>query len=486
MVADRISRLGLLLFLLSAALTVFFLPTYGASLSLGQVELKKGKTGEIAVSLDEIPQGFSSLTANLQVKNGDLAKLVDVVPEMISKKFIKINEKRAELISFKIVDIMDKVRDGKSGVLFTVEIEGLKAGETELKLEVQSIKDDEGNLMEAEVEGVGRIKVSPSQKKEEGKEPSQSQQKTEEPEEKKEEEEKEETAAAEGEGEAKGEQEDEGPTEEVQAEPSPKEEAKEPKEKAEPSSKEEVKEPKKKEENEKEEGASSDQEGPPSNEDLPTPFRLSVETDELTLGDEGLVRFEVQGPSGGMQKLILSLTLPSNLKLLKVWGVRPSYFHYRRKKDNRLVYWAADFDDQFVANEERGKEEAELLTVSLVKFQGSGLGEGMIRGEVNCWTDGGEVFRQKVSSQTVQVGPAEVGLSLKPPRDLNGDGFYEDVNGDGSFNREDPVILAFNLDSDAVRLGENIFDFNGDGKLDFLDAKALANSSSFDEETAKE
>ncbi|HEY5597019.1 MAG TPA: hypothetical protein VIL47_07115 [Candidatus Bipolaricaulota bacterium] len=71
-------------------------------------------------------------------------------------------------------------------------------------------------------------------------------------------------------------------------------------------------------------------------------------------------------------------------------------------------------------------------------------------------------------------GPAALEPGLNPPKDLDGDGKFEDVNGDGAFDAQDSVVLAFNLDNPAVLGGVPFFDFDGDGQITFADAIALS------------
>ncbi|MFQ6090121.1 MAG: dockerin type I domain-containing protein, partial [Candidatus Bipolaricaulia bacterium] len=66
-----------------------------------------------------------------------------------------------------------------------------------------------------------------------------------------------------------------------------------------------------------------------------------------------------------------------------------------------------------------------------------------------------------------------IGDSANPPQDLDGDGLYEDINGDGQLTLEDPTLLGFYIDSPAVQENARAFDFNNDGVTDFDDALAL-------------
>lgn len=60
-----------------------------------------------------------------------------------------------------------------------------------------------------------------------------------------------------------------------------------------------------------------------------------------------------------------------------------------------------------------------------------------------------------------------------PPTDLDGDGTYEDINGNGRLDFDDVVTLFENVDSDAVQRNAGTFDFNGNGRIDFGDVVTL-------------
>ena len=69
-------------------------------------------------------------------------------------------------------------------------------------------------------------------------------------------------------------------------------------------------------------------------------------------------------------------------------------------------------------------------------------------------------------------GPPAVGDGQKPT-DPDGDGLYEDVNGNGRLDYNDIVLLFRHFDSDAVRLNSAAYDFNENGQLDFDDLATL-------------
>jgi len=59
------------------------------------------------------------------------------------------------------------------------------------------------------------------------------------------------------------------------------------------------------------------------------------------------------------------------------------------------------------------------------------------------------------------------------PQDLDEDGFFEDVNGDGVFDDNDPILLGFQLNEPGVQENIRAFDFDNDGDVDFDDVLNL-------------
>lgn len=71
-----------------------------------------------------------------------------------------------------------------------------------------------------------------------------------------------------------------------------------------------------------------------------------------------------------------------------------------------------------------------------------------------------------------QTSPGDVTGDGNPATDPDGDGVYEDVNGDGSVNVVDVQALFSNLNSDTVS-GNLAFDFNGDGSVTVTDVQYM-------------
>lgn len=81
---------------------------------------------------------------------------------------------------------------------------------------------------------------------------------------------------------------------------------------------------------------------------------------------------------------------------------------------------------------------------------------------------------QQSSAPTNPFPDGVPGLGSNQPGDLDDDGLYEDVNGDGEANFDDAVDLAFAETGDLTQAQLEALDFNGDGSVNFEDAVELA------------
>ena len=71
-----------------------------------------------------------------------------------------------------------------------------------------------------------------------------------------------------------------------------------------------------------------------------------------------------------------------------------------------------------------------------------------------------------------ELGPPPV-VGIDPPQDLDGDGLYRDLNGDGSLTVADVQIFFQQRDSDVVQDNVAAFDFRTDGALSIGDVQLL-------------
>jgi dockerin type I repeat protein len=66
-----------------------------------------------------------------------------------------------------------------------------------------------------------------------------------------------------------------------------------------------------------------------------------------------------------------------------------------------------------------------------------------------------------------------IGTASLPPTDLNGDGLYEDVNGDGTLTEADADLLEGFIDSPPIQGNARAFDFSNDGDVTTADVSVL-------------
>ncbi|MGM0592421.1 MAG: hypothetical protein ACQETI_12500, partial [Halobacteriota archaeon] len=104
---------------------------------------------------------------------------------------------------------------------------------------------------------------------------------------------------------------------------------------------------------------------------------------------------------------------------------------------------------------------------------------GEVSLHVNELVDDGGVAMDD-SRVTPRVGTASLftavlpGVSGSAPTDPNGDGLYEDIDGDGDADFDDAIDLAFAETGGLTAAQRAALDFDGDGDVDFDDAIELA------------
>jgi len=115
-------------------------------------------------------------------------------------------------------------------------------------------------------------------------------------------------------------------------------------------------------------------------------------------------------------------------------------------------------------------------TIATLEVAGSSQGTATLSLGVESMTDDtGESVRPSVEAGTVTVDPTipPVEDGLAPPRDPDGDGDFEDVNGNGNVEYSDVVALSDNAGSDPIASHADAFDFAGGGNVDSADLMAL-------------
>lgn len=75
--------------------------------------------------------------------------------------------------------------------------------------------------------------------------------------------------------------------------------------------------------------------------------------------------------------------------------------------------------------------------------------------------------------EAICSGGQPIGDFRNPPTDPDGDGLYEDINGDGESNIVDVQALFKNQENEVIQNNPSAFDFNGDGTVNVVDVQKL-------------
>jgi len=113
------------------------------------------------------------------------------------------------------------------------------------------------------------------------------------------------------------------------------------------------------------------------------------------------------------------------------------------------------------------------FTLATVTLTGRGAGVTDIDTDGSLDDDGGEPVDVEARSGLAITGPANVGSGGNSPTNVDGDGHYEDVNGNGRVDYADVELLFRNLESDSASSNARAFDFNQNDRLDFDDVVSL-------------
>ncbi|WP_246984633.1 alkaline phosphatase PhoX [Halorientalis marina] len=116
------------------------------------------------------------------------------------------------------------------------------------------------------------------------------------------------------------------------------------------------------------------------------------------------------------------------------------------------------------------------VTLATLEVEGTGAGTTDLRVNVEDMDDeaGADIEAQERSGIVI-TGPPAIGGAPggRPPTDPDGDGFYEDVNGNGRMDYDDVTLLFEEFESDAVTMNVDAYDFNENGQLDYDDVVDL-------------
>ncbi len=181
----------------------------------------------------------------------------------------------------------------------------------------------------------------------------------------------------------------------------------------------------------------------------------------LTSAPQGLERYDVR----------VSLTGPGVAQIIGVRSVAlgVDFFEVIEQRDTDIRFRGADLENRIGVG---GQD------IVLAQLQLQGSMPGLVQVELNF-----ELFSNDDSQAVAPVvtpgevdffqGPTTLEGGFGAPNDLDGDGLFEDVNGDGELTEADALLLSFNIDAANVLNNVEFFDFNDDGQITFADAMRL-------------
>jgi PKD repeat protein len=354
------------------------LPTLIAS----DVALKVGEKTQDTITLAQAPQGLQSADIILSIEDPTIARFTDVAPGVLTGDAFMVMERTASAIHLRLLDLLTNlIQPGAHDqILAKLTLEGLKAGQTRLLIQVINFVDDQGNSVTPQT-SFGQITV---------------------------------TAMS-------------APTPPPQPSPPP----------------------------------------PPAqgvalvfSADSSLPPQAQGTADLiLTSAPQGLQRYDVV--------VRVSDSSVAQLNGVTAPALDPRYSQIIQSSSSTMEIRAVDFDNVI----QSGAKSIVLAHVALTTLK---PGKADLTAEAKVLTDDlGHAISAANQNFTLTVELPPIGGSSRSPQDLDGDGLYEDIDGDGALTILDAIIFAFNYDSPEVQKYSRYYDFNGDGRVDFADVLRL-------------
>ncbi|WP_435101370.1 alkaline phosphatase PhoX [Halarchaeum sp. P4] len=126
-----------------------------------------------------------------------------------------------------------------------------------------------------------------------------------------------------------------------------------------------------------------------------------------------------------------------------------------------------------VADVERNLQSGRSVELASLTVRGDSTGTTDLSVDAASLDDEeGQSIDVETRMGVLVTGPPTL-TGSKTPQDLDGDGHYEDLNGNGRLDYEDVNALFESFDSESVRLHKTAYDFNENGELDYDDVVTL-------------
>ena len=199
---------------------------------------------------------------------------------------------------------------------------------------------------------------------------------------------------------------------------------------------------------------------------------VSLTPTEATAGPDGEATYDVvvEDVDGGVGAYTMTVSI-GDTATAHIADVEPAHAN----GETTDVSIAADGDSATVEAALVDTEQTGSVTLFTVTVASDTGGETPVDLSVGALgTEAGESYDVTATNGATFVDSSlVVGSSDQPAQDPDGDGQYEDVNGDGSVDVLDVQLLFAERNSAVVTSNVDAFDFNGDGIVDILDVQAL-------------
>jgi PKD repeat protein len=114
-----------------------------------------------------------------------------------------------------------------------------------------------------------------------------------------------------------------------------------------------------------------------------------------------------------------------------------------------------------------GAEDVVLATLTVMGKQAGNV--SFIPGIDRLDDDTGTTIDVSLETGSLEVTSTPIPGQTASPKDLDGNGLYEDLTGDGTFSFTDVEVFFHQMDWIDENLPTEYFDFNGNGRIDFDD-----------------
>ena len=197
---------------------------------------------------------------------------------------------------------------------------------------------------------------------------------------------------------------------------------------------------------------------------------VRLEAVRSAVGEKGVLRLILVRSPAGLQRFEIGVRVDDVGVTRLAYGtvtIDEGFVEVMKEGPAEVRFRIADFHDQF-------QPSMTETNLAQIRFESINIGKTNISIIFYDFVDDqGQGVRPIVKEGSVEVLLPTIISGEAPPLDLNGDGLYEDVDGDGVLSGRDALVLAFNYSFVLPQNYVFCFDFNQDGKLDFQDAVIL-------------